>query len=119
MAKMMSICIYLMLLIEALLWFEHWIVGFLYEISLCYNGSEVCSYFLLKVVWAVVGLSVCCIMMLRPYKLRMHIPLAVFIFSLIADIVLFSVAVRREDDCSPKSVVFYPCGLTLEERHGN
>lgn len=110
----MKYCIYVILLLSVFLWLEHGQIGFLHTASLCYNGDIISSLFIIKVVCESIGLVSSFIMLCVLPKLWTAILLSIFIILVLLDVIFWMYSINRDDDYTPKAMIIYPGGVTLE-----
>lgn len=115
----MKICAYTLLLLDTLLWIAHWSVGFLYDASFCHRGDHICSLSFIKVLCELVGMVLSLLILhLGTLKFKALVLTMAFMLSFATDVYICIANLNREDDDSPRSMIIYPCGFTLEEnRH--
>jgi len=110
----MKHCIYGVLFLSVLLWLVHCEIGFLQAASFCHNGRIICSLFIMKVACESVGLVSSLIVVHFHRSFWSIVLLSIFVLSAVMDVVLWIYSSKRADDDSPKAMVIFPCGFTIE-----
>ena len=111
----MKTCVYALLFLNVLLWFSHWQTGFLHPAVLCHNGKILCSLFVMKVACELMGLASSAMILRRVHKLWATVLLSIFALTLAIDVVLRISSCNNEDDDTPKTMMIFPGGFTIEE----
>lgn len=110
----MKLYIHALLAFSVLLWFTHWEVGYLHSAVLCLNGKFLCSLFVIKVACELMGFLFSLMMLRRVYKLWAAVLLSIFALSLAIDIFIRIYSSNNEDDDTPKAMIIFPGGFTIE-----
>ena len=104
---------YAMLVLNIFLWLLHWQMGF-WHAAFCHNGKILCSLFVIRVTCELTGLVSSVMILHRVHKLWAAVLLSIFALLLSMDIVLRKYSSNREDDDSPKAMIIFPGGFTIE-----
>lgn len=114
----MKHCTYVVLFLSILLWLEHCQIGFLHAASFCHNGKILCSLFIIKVACASIGVVFGFVMFRNLRNLCSVLLLSIFVLSALMDIAFWIYSSNRDDDDSPKAMIIFPGGFTIEATDG-